>query len=477
MLTNITDYFISSLATLEHIPSLLAKEEIAQTGTDMVKDAANTASTVFTLIMIVIGLLAAAFIGLKIANELGLRGGSTNMDEKEEAALKASKYAKKGEFNLAASYYEKLKDYTNAAQMYEKGGDFTRAGLMYEQLDDPANALEAYKKAKDEIKVAGVLMKTGQYMEAAKIFKAKEQPLKAAKALEALGNNAAAAREYGEAGEYIKASKLYKAAELYKEAGVMYMKSLGGVELSAETLVNYYTYAAFLVMANELDSAAYIYQKILDIDPNFKEAKQRLAQVTNQPEEKAEEPELAPPPPPEPEPPASVMKQTDVDDLFDDLTQAMSSDTKKATLKDIIASGTMEPRNSLRMWMQILKLLYGQHDNGIFYGCIAPEMITIDSENRISMEQPGKRIEPYIAPEVLEGDEPSAPSDIYAMGVIFYEMICGSTDTLGIRFPIDVVPDIPEWLDMMIVKCIANDPSARYPDMNELSSFVLVKGA
>ena len=149
---------------------------------------------------------------------------------------------------------------------------------------------------------------------------------------------------------------------------------------------------------------------------------------------------------------------TQIYDLFDDLTKSMSSDTKKATLRDIIASGTMEPRNSLRMWMQILKLLYEQHEKGIYYGCIAPEMIDIDNENRISMEQPGKRIEPYIAPEVLEGDEPSAHTDIYAMGVIFYEMVCGSTDTLDIRFPIDVVPDIPEWLDMMIVKCIDDNP-------------------
>ena len=90
----------------------------------------------------------------------------------------------------------------------------------------------------------------------------------------------------------------------------------------------------------------------------------------------------------------------------------------------------------------------------------------------------------YVAPEQLE---PSLPiderTDVYALGVILYELLCGrppytgsSGDILaGIRrgqprLPIELSPDVPEGLQAVALKAMERDPAQRYPAAREMAA-------
>jgi serine/threonine-protein kinase len=85
---------------------------------------------------------------------------------------------------------------------------------------------------------------------------------------------------------------------------------------------------------------------------------------------------------------------------------------------------------------------------------------------------------PYLAPEVTRGAMPSAASDVYAMGVLLYEMLTGEKPYTG-KSNVDLalahataelptlrgrVAAVPEALEMILQKAMAKDPLDRYKD-------------
>jgi len=94
----------------------------------------------------------------------------------------------------------------------------------------------------------------------------------------------------------------------------------------------------------------------------------------------------------------------------------------------------------------------------------------------------------YMSPEQVEGQEADQRSDIYALGVILYEILTGRVpfegDTpLAIahkqkyeepQAPRKVNPQIPEDLDRLILKCLEKDRAKRYQTAEELMSDLAV---
>lgn len=88
----------------------------------------------------------------------------------------------------------------------------------------------------------------------------------------------------------------------------------------------------------------------------------------------------------------------------------------------------------------------------------------------------------YFAPEQASGEPPTPASDVYSLGVVMYELLCGTppftastADELARLhisarpLPIsEYVPDIPSALEEIVMKVLSKEPSARYRTADQL---------
>ena len=89
----------------------------------------------------------------------------------------------------------------------------------------------------------------------------------------------------------------------------------------------------------------------------------------------------------------------------------------------------------------------------------------------------------YVAPERLRGDEGDERSDIYAMGVVFYELVIGTPPFVGQTdseiieshlhqeptFPTDTASAIPSTMRSLILRALAKKPTKRIQSAAEMA--------
>jgi serine/threonine-protein kinase len=85
---------------------------------------------------------------------------------------------------------------------------------------------------------------------------------------------------------------------------------------------------------------------------------------------------------------------------------------------------------------------------------------------------------PYMSPEQADGQPLDARSDIFALGIVLWELLTekrlfkGENDLMSQRLvkacevvpPSTLSPTLPEGLDAVVLKALAKDPNDRYPD-------------
>ena len=171
-------------------------------------------------------------------------------------------------------------------------------------------------------------------------------------------------------------------------------------------------------------------------------------------------------------------------------------------LRQILSEQGKLPRErALRIAVRICDALEYMHGQGVVHRDLKPENIMVDAEDRIKLIDFGiaslagaRRLTfgklsqvmgtpDYISPEQVKGKRGDARSDIYATGVMLYEMLTGTTPFPGdsaygimnnrlINHPIpprEGNPDISAELQEILYRALERDPKNRYAKAHEFS--------
>ena len=151
--------------------------------------------------------------------------------------------------------------------------------------------------------------------------------------------------------------------------------------------------------------------------------------------------------------------------------------------------------------LRILEALEYLHSHGVVHRDLKPENIMLDSEDRIKLIDFGiaaktgaRRLTfaklsqtlgtpDYISPEQVKGKRGDARSDLYAVGVMLYEMLTGKVPFTGPNAfvimndrllnnpvpPREIDPAISPHLQEIIYRALERDPSKRYASAREFA--------
>ena len=166
-------------------------------------------------------------------------------------------------------------------------------------------------------------------------------------------------------------------------------------------------------------------------------------------------------------------------------------------LNDYIAADTIPFHAIVNIALQIADALKFSYELDIIHGDIKPSNVLVQHDGVAKLSDFGMARRAsfnhddaiggtpnYIAPELLHGEKPSRQSDMYALGVTLYEMSFGELPITmtgktisewianhqksDIEFPMPWPEQMPEQWRNVMTKMLANDPSDRYADYDEL---------
>ena len=163
-------------------------------------------------------------------------------------------------------------------------------------------------------------------------------------------------------------------------------------------------------------------------------------------------------------------------------------------LRHLMNAGKVAPARAVRIATAVLEALQYLHDNGVVHRALTPESIMVAANDTIKILDFGQASEAasrrltytnladdlgtvdYISPEQVAGRRCDGRADIYAMGVILYEMLTGKLPFTGsspaelmkarlIGPPIPpriAMPSISPHLQEVLYRALEKDPHNRY---------------
>ncbi len=193
-----------------------------------------------------------------------------------------------------------------------------------------------------------------------------------------------------------------------------------------------------------------------------------------------------------------VHEVEDVDGLPFIVLECIEGDT----LREVIRRSPPSSGDAVRWGMQIAAALDHAHRRGVIHRDLKASNVALTPDGQVKVLDFGlsRRVDPaadatspaailsdasvagtltHIAPEVLHGQPVDARSDLWALGVMLYEMVCGVVPFTGTtpfetanailhdaprRLPSKVGPGLRRVID----RCLVKDPSGRFQSAAEL---------
>ncbi|MBI3795678.1 MAG: protein kinase [Deltaproteobacteria bacterium] len=168
-------------------------------------------------------------------------------------------------------------------------------------------------------------------------------------------------------------------------------------------------------------------------------------------------------------------------------------------LKEVILEGPLPVDRAVALGIQVAEALQAAHKAGIIHRDVKPENIIVRAGDEIKlmgfglayprnadarMAQTGVVVgtSEYLAPEQIEGGELTERTDLYAWGIVFYEMLTGkvpfsaptpaATVAKHLQEPPQPVrqlrPDVPATSERVVMQALEKKPQTRQRNMGEV---------
>jgi len=160
--------------------------------------------------------------------------------------------------------------------------------------------------------------------------------------------------------------------------------------------------------------------------------------------------------------------------------------------------GKLPVPDAVNIVQQVCRALQAAHSEGVVHRDLKPGNLMRDEQGRVvvmdfglahSLETEGLTQSgavlgtmEYMSPEQAKGEPADPRSDIFALGLIFYELLTGKMPFAAenavasllkrtqeaVRPPAELEPSIPPAVNEVVVKCLDRDPGRRYQNAQEI---------
>jgi serine/threonine protein kinase len=166
-------------------------------------------------------------------------------------------------------------------------------------------------------------------------------------------------------------------------------------------------------------------------------------------------------------------------------------------LREAMQSMPMDVPSAIDTVRSLADALQYAHSKGIIHRDIKPENVLLSDDGQVKLadfgiakmmrQGDGRRITAtqqvlgtfhYLAPEQLESpDEVDHRVDIYALGVIMYELMTGRIPAGNFEPPSHINPQVDPSMDSVIMRALQRRPALRYQSVEELKAAILAASA